>query len=129
MMNHNLLKRLLCTAIAVGTLAAVAGAQMPGPGAERDMNRIKEMQRGSVLRKDSVKLTDIITVVDPETGGQEEQVVISTYSIFDYCQQLLGMNDPDVLLKGMPVQITDPNTYQPMVIQWNPTAAKVDTVK
>ena len=127
-MNKSFRKLLITTAMA-GVVCFAANAQMPGPGAQRDMDRIKEMQRGSVLRKDSVKLIDVITVVDPESGGEEQQVVVSTYSIFDYCQQLLGMNDPDVLLKGMPVQITDPNTYEPIVIQWNPSAAKVDTIK
>ncbi len=119
----------MLTLIVLLFAGADAIAQMPGPGAKRDMERIREMQRGSVLRKDTIKLTDVVTVVDPETGREEDQVIVSKYSIFDYCQQLLGMNDPDVLLKGMPVQITDPQTYEPLVIQWNSSAARIDTIK
>ena len=73
-MNKSFRKLLITTAMA-GVVCFAANAQMPGPGAQRDMDRIKEMQRGSVLRKDSVKLIDVITVVDPESGGEEQQVV------------------------------------------------------
>jgi len=128
-MKTKLFRKLTCTGILIGAIAVTGSAQLPGPGAKRDMERIEAIKKGSVLRKDSVKLTDVISIVDPETGSTEEQVVVSTYSIYDYCRQLLGMNDPDILLKGMPVEITNPETYEPMVILWNPSEAKIDTVK
>ncbi len=103
-------------------------AQMPGPGAKRDMEKIRELEKQSVLRNDSVRITDRVTVVDPITGAANEQVVISVYSIYDYCQQLLGISSPDKLLNGEPMQITDPLTYEPIKVRWNAGESRIDTI-
>ena len=105
-----------------------SSAQMPGPGAKRDMEKIRAMQKESVLHADSVRLTDRVMVVDPETGAAAEQVVVSVYSVYDYCQQLLGINSPDKLLDGQPMEITDPATYQTITIRWNASEARIDTI-
>ena len=107
----------------------MATAQMPGPGAKRDMERIRALQKESVLHADSVRLTDRVTVVDPETGIEEVRVVVSVYSVYDYCQQLLGINSPDKLLDGQPMEITDPSTYETMKVRWNASESRIDTIR
>ena len=117
------------TCMLIAFVAQDLNAQIPGPGAERDMKRIKELEKGSVLRQDSVALSDTIVVFDPENYEETMTVVNSKYSLYDYCQQILGISNPDVLLDGQPVEITDPVTYETMMIRFNPERVKIDTVQ
>ena len=125
-----MIQKLILVAILSVSFAVCGSAQnLPGPGAERDMEKIRDMQRGSVLRKDSVMIIDRISVVDPETGAEKTQVIINAYSVYDYCRLLLGINDPDQLLNGQPMTITDPANYQEMTVRWNASESKIDTIK
>ena len=119
----------LVSVIVFGIWLSSTAQNLPGPGAERDMEKIKEMQRGSVLRKDTIEIVDRISIVDPETGAEKVQVIINAYSVYDYCRLLLGINDPDQLLNGQPMTITDPTDYQEMTILWNASESRIDTIK
>ena len=81
-------------------------AQLPGPGAERDMRRINEMKQGNALQKDTVTIVDTVVVFDPETYVETMTVVTSKFSIYEYCQQVLGISKPEELLDGREMTIT-----------------------
>jgi len=104
-------------------------AQIEGPGAKRDYERIQELKRGSVLQQDSVVLLDTIILFDPETFEEEWKIVSSKYSVFDYCKQLLGISNPNDLLDGQEMTIANPETYEPMKIRWNASESKIDTIQ
>lgn len=102
-------------------------AQIPPPGFEREMKMRAAQPTVSTLDRDSVTLVDTIVVFDPQTYEESTMVNISKYSIRDYCKSLLGMNDPDILLDRKEHTITDPKTYEDMVIRLN-AAGKIDTI-
>lgn len=102
-------------------------AQIPPPGFEREMKMRAAQPTVSSLDRDSVTLVDTIVVFDPQTYEETTMINISKYSIRDYCKSLLGMNDPDILLDRKEHTITDPKTYEDMVIRLN-AAGKIDTI-
>jgi len=106
-----------------------ANAQIPGPGAKRDYERIQELQKGSVLQKDSVVMRDTIMLYDPETYVETMKIVTSKYSVYEYCLQILGISNPNDVLDGREMTITNPETYEPMKIRWNASAGKIDTIQ
>jgi hypothetical protein len=110
-------------------LVGNATGQIPGPGAERDYARIQEMKRGSVLQKDSVVIRDTVMIYDPESLDETMTIVTTVYSIHEYCQQILGVNNPNDLLDGREMKIANPETYEPMTIRWNASAGKIDTIQ
>lgn len=89
---------------------------------------MEERMRTSVLDQDSLTLVDTITLFDPETSEESVKVVRSTISWRDYCNLRLGINDPDKLLNGEPMIITDPQTYEEMTVRWNAAETKLDTL-
>ena len=105
----------------------VASAQLPGPGAESQKERYKQFE-ATGLAKDSVVSMDTVIVFDPETYEETMTVTRSVFSIYDYCQQMLGISNPDMLLDGKVHEISNPVTYEKMKIQWNPAAGKIDTI-
>ncbi|RLD20378.1 MAG: hypothetical protein DRI69_06355 [Bacteroidetes bacterium] len=108
---------------------ADAGAQIDGPGAQRDYDRIQELKRGSVLQQDTVVLRDTILLYDPETYVETMQIVMSRYSVFDYCRDILGISNPNDLLDGQEMSIPNPETYEPMKVRWNASEGKIDTIQ
>ena len=125
-------KSLLKITFVLGCLFAFfveATAQLPGPGAKRDFERIKELERGTVLQRDTVVMRDTIMLYDPETYVETMTIVTSKYSVFDYCKQILGISNPNDLIDGREMTITNPETYEPMKVRWNAEAGKIDTIQ
>ncbi|MDX1478201.1 MAG: hypothetical protein R3301_10890 [Saprospiraceae bacterium] len=118
---------LLATAL-LTCCSVSAVAQIKAPGHDRDLETIKTMRANAVLDRDSVTLVDTIVLFDPDTYVQTTRIIKSTMSIRDYCTELLGYDSPDELLKGEVITITNPQTYQPMKIKWNPARSKIDTI-
>ncbi len=106
-----------------------ATAQLPGPGAKRDYDRIQELERGTVLQKDTIVMLDTILLYDPETYVETMTIVTTKYSVFDYCKQILGISNPNDLIDGREMNITNPETYEPMTVRWNAPAGKIDTIQ
>jgi len=104
-------------------------AQMDGPGAKRDFDRIQELKRGSVLQQDTVVMRDTIMLYDPETFVETMQIVVSKYSVFDYCKDILGISNPNDLLDGQEMTIANPETYDPLTVRWNASTGKIDTIQ
>lgn len=127
-MKHLSIKFALCC-IAIFIFSVDTFAQMPGPGAKRDADRIKELEKGSVLVNDTIVVIDTVIVFDPETFEETMTIVESKFSLFDYYQQVLGVSDPNELLDGKERTISNPVTYEPMKIRWNAAAGKVDTIQ
>jgi len=127
------MSRLHCRIAAVLTCLTVfwidTSAQLTGPGAKRDAERIEELKRGSVLQQDTITMLDTIVVFDPQTFVETWTVVTSKYSVYDYCNQILGISNPNDLLDGREMKITNPDTYAPMVVRWNASVGKIDTIQ
>ena len=109
------------------SLSGFAVAQIPPPGYDREMQLRAAQKNISPLERDSVTLTDTIVVVNPETFEETTMINISRYSIKDYCKVKLGMNNPDILLDRQQHTITDPRTYEDMIIRLN-NAGNIDTI-
>lgn len=124
---------LLCNVIAFLLLTCVfpfqADGQIAPPGYDREVKSIQERQQTSVLDRDSVMLVDTITLFDPATYEETMRIVKSNMSLRDYLTVILGVNQPDQLLNGTPVEITDPRTFENLTIRWNSSAGKIDTVR
>src|SRR4029078_5298261 len=101
--------------------------QMPPPGYERAVKMQKERESIPSLDRDSITVVDTAVIFDPTTYEEETKIIVTTYSLRDYCKQFLGMNDPDILMDHQPHTIVDPKTYEDMIIRLNP-AGKIDTI-
>ena len=99
------------------------------PGYEREISAMEERQKTSVLDRDSVAVLDTIVVFDPISYKDTTQFVVSHISWRDYCQLRLGINKPEELLSGQPVQIVDPKTFEDMTVRWNSGTMKLDTIR
>jgi hypothetical protein len=98
-------------------LSAAAVAQITPPGYEREM-KLKEAEKQlSALDRDSMMVTDTIIIFNPETYEETTSVVNTNYSLRDFCKNVLGMSDPDILLDGQPHTIIDPKDYGDMVVR------------
>ena len=106
-----------------------AFAQINPPGYEREMQAMEERKRTNVLDKDSLTVRDTVILFDPTTEIEEVKVIESTLSWRDYMMFRLGINQPDNLLNGAPLKLTDPKTYEPITVQWNATETKLDTIR
>lgn len=98
-------------------LTAIATAQITPPGYEREMKLREAEKQLSVLDRDSMMVTDTVIVFDAETYEQTITVVNTNYSLRDFCKNVLGMPDPDILLDGQPHTIIDPKDYGDMVVR------------
>ena len=107
--------------------SSLSFGQMKPPGYEREMKMYKEQQNTTQLERDSVTLIDTISVFDPETSESTTQVIVTIYSIKDYCKNFLAISDPDILLDGKPHTVIDPRTYEDIVIRLN-SSGKIDTI-
>ena len=90
---------------------------------------MEERMRTNVLDKDSVTIVDTITLYDPETFRDTVRVVYSSLSWREYMTLRLGIQNPDQLLNGAPYTLTDLRTYGKLVVRWNPSASKLDTIR
>ena len=101
--------------------------QISPPGYEREMERYKAQQKISPLERDSVTVIDTVEVFDPETYESTTQIIITNYSLKDYCINFLAITDPNMLLDGKPHTIIDPRTYEDIIIRLN-SSGKIDTI-
>ncbi len=108
-------------------LSAVSTAQITPPGYEREVKLREAEKQLSRLDRDSMMVTDTVIVFDPETYEQTITVVNTNYSLRDFCKNVLGMPDPDILLDGQPHTIIDPKDYGDMVVRLTP-AGKIEIV-
>lgn len=113
--------------VLVFTVMQLAAAQIPPPGYERYKAMEAERSKITPLQRDSITVTDTIAVFDPTTYQETVNIVVTRYSILDYCKNFLGMPDPNILLDGKPHTITDPNTYEDLIIRYN-ERGKIDTI-
>lgn len=104
-------------------------AQIRPPGYEREVQAMEERKRTSILDQDSVMVVDTVTLFDPATYEETIKIVKSNLSWRDYMNLRLGINEPDILLNGAPLTVLDPNTYEKIVLQWNATATRLDTIR
>jgi hypothetical protein len=104
-------------------------AQIRPPGFEREVQAMEERKRTNILDKDSVTVVDTITLFDPSSYEETMRIVNSNMSWRDYMMLRLGINQPDALLNGAPLTLTDPKTYETLIVQWNSGAAKLDTIR
>jgi hypothetical protein len=109
------------------SISTSAGAQIPPPGYERYKAMEAERNKMSPLQRDSVTLVDTVSVFDPTTYEETVSIIISRYSQFDYCKNFLGLNDPNILLDGKPHTVTNPVTYEDLIIRYN-ERGKIDTI-
>ena len=100
---------------------------MPPPGYERAMKMKQEMENKPLLDRDSVTLVDTTEIFDPTTYESETKIIVTRYSLRDYCKAYLNMNDPDILLDHQQHTIVDPKTYEDMIIRLN-ASGKIDTI-
>lgn len=110
-------------------LTGFANAQIPAPGAAREKKMMQDQTMKELsIDRDSVAITDTITVFDPETYTSTTTIAVTKYSIRDYCRNKLGMNDPSILMDYKPHTITDPRTYDDLIIQLL-QSGKLDTIR
>ena len=123
--------RFICLSmfLAFGILfyTAPAFSQMPPPGYERAVKMKMAQDNIPKMDRDSVTLVDTTEIFDPVTYESETKIIVSRYSLRDYCRQYLGMNDPEILLDQQPHTILDPKTYEDMTIRLN-SSGKIDTI-
>ena len=107
--------------------AAPAFSQMPPPGYERAMKEKLAQDNIPKMDHDSVTMVDTAVIFDPVNYESETKIIVTRYSLRDYCRQFLGMNEPEILLDHQPHTILDPKTYEDMTIRLN-SSGKIDTI-
>jgi hypothetical protein len=110
----------------LAAFSARLSAQMPPPGYERERLRMEERMKIQPLDRDSLTVIDTAVVFDPVNYESETIIVHTRYSLRDYCKNILGIQNPDMLLDGKPHKIVDPKTYGDLIIRLNP-AGRIDT--
>lgn len=120
--------KLVATVCLWMSFACATWGQMPGPFYEEEQKALLERQNMSVLNRDSISIVDTVVLFDPVTSEQDTQIVESKMSIWEYCVNYLGIQNPDKILDGQTITITDPGTYESMKIRWNHTTSKIDTI-
>jgi hypothetical protein len=104
-----------------------AASQINPPGYERQRQIQQAMLNTPILDRDTITVIDTTLIFDPNTYEEETKIIISKYSLRDYCKAFLGIQDPDILLDRKPHKIVDPRTYEDMIILLN-EAGKLDTI-
>lgn len=120
--------KLLIVFALVTIFCATSSAQMPPPGYERARKAQEEMKKISPLDRDSISTIDTIVVFDPENYESETRIIRTRISVRDYCTQVLGIGNADILLDRQPHTIIDPRTYDDLIIRLN-ASGKIDTIK
>ena len=102
-------------------------SQIQPPGYEREMKMREAQKQLTLLDRDSITLVDTVVVFDPTTYEESTTITVTTYSLRDYCKNMLGMNDPDILMDNQKHTIIDPKNYGDLIIRLNPSG-KIDTI-
>jgi hypothetical protein len=118
-------KLLLSLSLLITTTSAFS--QIRPPGYERERQMMLEKPKLSALDRDSVMLIDTAEIFDPATYQSETIITKTSYSLRDYLIRFLGVQDPNMLLDGLPHKILDPKSYDDMMIRLNPSG-KIDTI-
>ena len=108
-------------------ISFTAFSQIQPPGYEREMKMREAQKQLTLLDRDSITLVDTVVVFDPSTYEESTMITVTTYSLRDYCKNMLGMNDPDILLDNQQHTIIDPKNYGDLIIRLNPSG-KIDTI-
>ncbi len=108
-------------------ICSFAIGQINPPGYERELKMYKAQQGISAIERDSITFTDTIQIFDPETYESTTEIIVTRYSIKDYCKNFLAITDPDMLLDGKPHTIIDPRTFEEIIIRLN-SSGKLDTI-
>ena len=103
-------------------------AQITPPGFERERKELESQHRGSILDRTNVVVLDTAVIIDPETRTETMKVVTDTLSWRAYIEGRLGVQNADQLLDGKPRKVIDPVSYEEIMIQWNRTRSKLDTL-
>lgn len=129
MKNVSIFKRIIiCTTILLTFIVDQSLAQINPPGYERELELYKQQRSGSLMDRQSVIVIDTSLIIDPETFSETMKVTRDTITLREYCEGRLGVQNADVLLDGKPRTITNPITYEDMIIRWNRGAGKLDTL-
>ena len=102
-------------------ISFTAFSQIQPPGYEREMKMREAQKQLTLLDRDSITLVDTVVVFDPTTYEESTTITVTTYSLRDYCKNMLGMNDPDILLVNQQHTIIDPKNYGDLIIRLNPS--------
>ncbi|MBL0009620.1 MAG: hypothetical protein IPP25_21255 [Saprospiraceae bacterium] len=108
-------------------ISFTAFSQIQPPGYEREMKMREAQKQLTLLDRDSITLVDTVVVFDPTTYEESTTITVTTYSLRDYCKNMLGMNDPDILMDNQQHTIIDPKNYGDLIIRLNPSG-KIDTI-
>jgi hypothetical protein len=103
-------------------------AQITPPGFEREVELYKKQQSGSIMDREKIIVIDTSLIIDPDTFKETVKVTRDTITLREYCEGRLGVQNADQLLDGQPCKITNPITYDDMIIRWNRGAGKIDTL-
>lgn len=122
------MKAFFCFAVLFASATSMY-AQIAPPGYEREVQAMEERKRTNILDRDSVMLIDTVVLFDPSTYEETMKIVSSKQSWRDYMMHRLGITQPDHLLNGAPYPLTDPQTYEQLIIQWNSGTGKLDTIR
>jgi len=104
-----------------------AFSQIQPPGYERELKMREAQKQLSLLDRDSMTLVDTVVIFDPTTYEETTTITVTTYSLRDYCKNMLGMPNPDILLDNQPHTIIDPKNYGDLIIRLN-ASGKIDTI-
>jgi hypothetical protein len=106
-----------------------ATAQITPPGYEREVEQMKEQKKASIMDRQSVIAIDTAIIIDPDDFSETIKITRDTITLRQYCEGRLGVQNADRLLDGKPRTITNPITYEDMIIQWNRSAGRLDTLR
>lgn len=104
-----------------------AFSQIQPPGYERELKMREAQKQLTLLDRDSISLVDTVVIFDPTTYEESTTITVTSYSLRDYCKNMLGMNDPDILLDNQQHTIIDPKNYGDLIIRLN-QSGKIDTI-
>lgn len=107
----------------------IGTAQITPPGYDREVEQMKEQRKASVMDRQSVIVIDTAMIIDPDDFSEIIKITRDTISLRQYCEGRLGVQNADGLLDGKPRTITNPVTYEDMIIQWNRSAGRLDTLR
>lgn len=134
-MSHSILSRRTlhasrgCLMLIALLCALESEAQIRPPGYEREVAEMEQRRYTNVLDRDSLTVIDTIVLYDPDTYAETMRIVKSRISWREYCTGRLGINQPEQLLNGAPMTLTDPRTFEKVVVQWNASTSKLDTIR
>lgn len=103
-------------------------AQIAPPGYEREKKLLQQQRSGSLFDREHIIVRDTAIIIDPETMSETIKIVVDTITMRQYLEGRLGVQNADLFLDGNPRKITDPISYEEMIIRWNRGTGKIDTL-